>query len=254
MHPSHHPTSKLGKNRTGIDVSPALSQEMVRGIDDNHVVQHQGLRGLSAVRLDALQSAEPIGSIPVPASLTGVLGTLQDRLKGRSTEVLINKLGERLVFERTGVRLYEALITKCEAWANNPIGATFTIDELRRIRNEEAEHLALLTEVILSMGGDPTAETPDADASGVTASGVLQVIVDPRTSLAQSLQALLAAELVDGCGWETLIMLCRDFGMEEVAERFEQVLQQENDHAEKVKHWYTAMVMNQAGVPLPASH
>ena len=40
------------------------------------------------------------------------LKTALNKLTGVSPEMLIDKLGERLAFERTGVRLYEALLAK----------------------------------------------------------------------------------------------------------------------------------------------
>ena len=64
----------------------------------------------------------------------------------------MDKLGERLAFERGGTRLYELLITKCEA-------SQVTADEkvlksLKKIRREEAEHMAMVKEAIASL--DPS--------------------------------------------------------------------------------------------------
>ena len=47
---------------------------------------------------------------PTPEHLKGVAKATAARITGSRPEVLIDKLGERLAFERTGIRLYEAMI------------------------------------------------------------------------------------------------------------------------------------------------
>src|SRR5690606_24201770 len=105
---------------------------------------------------------------------------------------------------RTGTRLYDALILKYEILAENddmpalptPLDADGedTSATLRRIRAEEHEHFLMLSEVMRSLGGDPTAQTPCADATATASMGIMQVVTDPRTTFAQSLNALLIAE------------------------------------------------------------
>lgn len=239
-------TTRMGMNRTGIEMSPLMSREMTHGIKyplDNAPMP----AGIAALKHDYEQSADSIGSVPIPGTFRGALVSLKDKLTGKNPEVLINKIGERLAFERTGVRLYDAMIAKCEARAIGQIGAIFTIDELQHFRTEEAEHFSMLVDVMMSVGADPTAQTPDADIAAVSSMGILKVITDPRTSVAQSLQALLAAELVDGCGWELLITICDDFGMLDEADRFRQALRQENDHLATVKRWHEALVTFESG-------
>ena len=68
------------------------------------------------------------------------------------------------------------------------------------------------------LGGDPTAQTPCADVTAVASAGLLQAVRDPRTSVTQSLQALLTAELVDNASWELLYTLAREHGFEDVVE------------------------------------
>lgn len=78
--------------------------------------------------------------------------------------------------------------------------------------------------------------TPCADVSGVIAMGVLQVISDPRTNLAQSLNTLLTAELADNAGWELLIDLANAGGHASLAEG--QV------HLETVRSWLKSELMS----------
>jgi hypothetical protein len=96
----------------------------------------------------------------------------------------------------------------------------------------------LLAEAIASMGGDPTAMTPSADLAGVEAMGLVQVLNDPRTSLAQSLHALLTAELSDGVGWETLIALADEQDQSDMVEQFSAALLQERRHQAMIQTWY----------------
>ena len=65
-----------------------------------------------------------------------------------------------------------------------------TIDDLETIRADEARHFRLIAEAIESLGGDPTSQTPSADLAGVESMGLVQVLNDPRTSIAQSLHWL----------------------------------------------------------------
>ena len=44
--------------------------------------------------------------------------------------------------------------------------------------------------------------------------GIMQVLTDPRSSLAQCLQVMLTAELTDNDGWELLIKLADNLGYE----------------------------------------
>jgi hypothetical protein len=76
-------------------------------------------------------------------------------------------LSECLAFERTGVRLYEALLNKCQTL------------------------------------------------------GILQVLTDPRSSLAQCLQVMLTAELTDNDGWELLIKPAENLGYDDMKAEFE---------------------------------
>lgn len=131
----------------------------------------------------------------------------------------ISKLDD--AFERTGTRLYDAFIAKCRTQKPGAIEDA----ELVRIRNEEAKHFALVGECIEFLGGDPTAQTPCADVAGVASAGLMQVLTDPKTTVAQSLDALLIAELTDNAAWEDLIALARKLGHEDMAAQFEQALE-----------------------------
>ncbi|MDD5578604.1 MAG: ferritin-like domain-containing protein [Methylobacter sp.] len=224
--------TQLGMNRTGIQMSPLdtaklknIAAEVPPDVGGNSDV-------LAAFRGKFVADAEPIGSVPVPGNLKGLVGTAMEKLTGHHIEVLVDKLGERLAFERTGVRLYEAILAKTSALEDisEPL-----VQALRRFRNEELVHFELVKSVLLQLGADPTAQTPCADAAGVASSGILKAITDPRTTLAQSLDALLAAELIDNAGWELLIKLAGHVDHTEWIEQFQLALKQEAHHLATVR-------------------
>jgi hypothetical protein len=93
-----------------------------------------------------------------------------------------------------------------------------------------------------SLGADPTAITPSANVASVEAMGIVQVITDPRTTLAQSLHAMLVAELADTEGWEILIELATRLGHDGMGDDFRDALRAEERHLAHVRQW----VMNHA--------
>ena len=101
----------------------------------------------------------------------------------------------------------------------------------------------MLRQVMVTMGGDPTALTPSADVAAVNAMGLLQVLGDPRMNLKQSLETILIAELVDNDCWGTLIELARTEGNASVVRQFEQALAQEQVHLSNVRRWVRAATL-----------
>ena len=240
-------STQMGMNRTGMDSSPIHGKAMASGARQYSPQARDGNGRIAALESSYFKAGHPVGSVPMPGTLKGAAKSMMEKLGGRNPEVLINKLGERLAYERSGVRLYESFIRKCEAMGSGiePV----SIKELRHFCNEEAEHFQMLSEAITSMGADPTAETPDADVSGVAASGCMKVIMDPRTSISQCLETLLTVELADNAAWEVLIELCDGMGLDEMGERFRKALSQEQEHERKVKAWYRQSVSSQIGGP-----
>ena len=235
--------SKMGMNRTGTDLSPQQAREMASAAEE--MSPPPGDAGsLASIRQTYLKEADPVGSVPVPATLKGIPSSILDKLGGRNPEVLVDKLGERLAFERSGTRLYDYLIAKCEVASAKP---AVPLDQLRHFREDESKHFTLVANALEAMGADPTAETPAADVMGVASKGILQVLSDPRTSVPQCLEAVLAAELVDNAGWELLIKLAKGLGLYEMAGQFEQALKDENEHLNQVRKWHEQAVLKESG-------
>jgi rubrerythrin len=235
----------IGMNRTGIDMSPIDMTELLSGVNESRPSSEGDENTLASYRASYLKEAEPIGTVPVPGSLKGAAKTGMQKLMGRKPEVLLDKLGARLAFERTGTRLYDALLGKCLIRADEADG--LPIELLREFRDEEARHFALVWDAMKTLGADPTAMTPGADVNAVASSGLLQVLTDPRTSVAQSFHAIHIAELADHDGWALLIKLAEELGQSDLAHRFKKALQEEDRHLNTIRELVEKTCLSAAG-------
>jgi hypothetical protein len=223
-----------GLNRTGVGTSPIDSKEMLEGADLGPI-SPGGPEDAEALRRAYAEDEEPLGSVPPPTTVQGAVVTIVEAVKGHSPVIFLDKLGERLAFERTGTRLYEAARLKLEVsetWEGGP-----ALADIQRIHDEELAHVELLQEAMRGLGADPTAVTPAADVVGVASLGLLQVISDPRTTLPQCLEALLTAELTDNDGWQMLIELGRTLGEDALVVDFERAKAAEETHLLDVRRW-----------------
>ncbi len=227
--------SQLGMNRTGISTSPSLSDEMIAGTAEFPPDAPGDERKIAAARSVRAKNAEPIGSVPAPATLRGMIKTLSTAVRGESPTLFVDKLGERLAFERAGVRLYEGLLSKFDAYGSFDGGPTRA--ELESMLGEEFSHFRALEEALSELGADPTVMTPSADLHATLNKGALEVMVDPRTNFVQSLEALLLAELADNDCWRALLTLAEQAGQGELAARFERALAEEDVHLTRVRRW-----------------
>jgi rubrerythrin len=229
-------------NRTGLAAESDAAQMRETAV---HFRPKGSVQEFRRFRQEARLDMEPVGTMPPPASLTGVVRDAVRRLGGQKTTVLLDKLGERLAFERTGTRLYETLLEKHESMGSFEGGPTRA--QLQRIRDQEAAHFHMLHEKMTELDGDPTAMTPSADLAAVTSQGVVAVISDARTNLAESLEAILVAELADRDGWVRLIELAEQGGQDELARACRQAEREEEEHLANVRSWLSAWAA--AGAP-----
>jgi rubrerythrin len=227
-----------GTNRTGMAAAPQRREEMLVGMEEFPPSSQGSAEDLAQVRVAYAQAAEPLGSVPLPADVKGQGTSAAKAANGEGLLLFMDKLGERLAFERTGTRLYEALVSKHEAFGSFPGGPSR--DDLEHILQEEFRHFKLLQSTIEQLGGDPTAVTPAANLHATAAHGINMVIVDPRTTLLQSLEAILIAELADHACWEALIELAQEAGEDALVEPFEQAYATEQEHLQKVQAWLAA--------------
>lgn len=240
----------LGANRTGVQTAPARAREMAESTEAVPAAPLEAT-GLAVVRAELSQEAPPVGTVPVPGSVRGFAVAAMKAVQGKKASVFIDALGGRLAFERTGVRLYDALLAKVPAARTGE--GTLTVEELRRFRDEELAHLHLVKEALESVGGDPTAVTPSADLKGVEATGLVKILTDPRTTLTQCLDAILTAELADNDGWKFLVAMAEAIGQETLARRFTEALAEEDRHLASIRGWLAERLEIQLGKPLPST-
>ena len=228
----------VGTNRTGIAAAPQRSQEMLTGMEAFPPTSEGSAQDIALVRIAYAQEAAPLGSVPLPASMTKQAKTALKAVMGAQPTLWMDKLGERLAFERSGTRLYEALVSKHNAFGSFAGGPSK--GDLAAILQEEYSHFTMLSTTIEQLGGDPTVVTPSADLQATASHGIVQVLVDPRTTLLQSLEAILIAELADNACWEALIALAEQAGEDPLVQPFEQALVTEQEHLMKVRAWLAA--------------
>ena len=232
--------AQMTGNRTGIQTSPDLAEELIEGATSAAPSSEDGAEEIAEYRGEYITEGFPLGSMPVvPASEEGEADEEEIGMA-----VLLDKLSERLAFERTGTRLYEALLNKCEMLGETVPGPT--LEEIEQIGREELEHFLLLNDTIAGLGGDPTVQSPCADVTGVMSMGILQVLTDPRSSMAHCLSAMLTAELTDNAGWELLIKLAENLGYDEMKTEFEAALADEERHLLNVRTWLSESVLDSA--------
>ncbi|AKJ29541.1 ferritin-like domain-containing protein [Caldimonas brevitalea] len=234
----------LGRNRTGVQMSPIDSERMQAGTEALDPVPSE--LGYATVRQAYMNDDQGLGSVPVPGTMKGMLKSGMDMMTGKRPQTFVDKLGERLAFERGGVRLYDGLLVKCTAAPHQlPDGA---LELLTQFRQQEAEHFALVAEALETLGADPTAQTPCADLVGVESLGLVQAMNDPRTSVLQALHVMLDAELLDNAAWELLIRLAEAAGHDEIASRFELAMRQEANHLAHLRGWVEQLTLDDASV------
>lgn len=239
--------TEMGMNRTGMALAPKEGKHRNQNVwtpvplGDVHEIE----------RMRAEYDAEsgPVGTVSPPATLKGAAKAALNTLQGKSAAAFIDKLGERLAFERTGSRLYDLLIGKYRAGESETGDADLA--SLTRFRDEEGDHFLLLWRCLERLGADPTVQTPSADHTGVKSMGLLQTLSDPRSTFCQALDAILIAEAADNEGWKLLTDLADSLGEKEMARMFRQALAEEEVHLEQIRRWMTGLVKDEAGVEVP---
>lgn len=203
---------------------------------------------VNGVRAAYIAQGAGFGTMPPPASLKEAGVAALQMLKGNKSLVLMDKLANRLAFERTGSRLYEAIAARVMAgptWEGGP-----TPEEVTAIYDDELRHFNLVKQCIERLGSDPTVMSPSADVAAVASLGLIQVVTDPRIPLRYALEAILVAELTDNDGWSLLIDVTESLGQKEMAAEFRQALAAEEEHLAKVRGWLRSATLADANMDL----
>jgi bacterioferritin (cytochrome b1) len=151
-----------------------------------------------------------------------------DKLAAKNHDKVIDLLTERLAFERTAVKLYDAVLHKVLAIGDSE--AQNLIDELQLIRDQEKEHEMWLADQIVALGGDAHGRTDMSELIARESKGIEDIILDGDNELSHLLHALLTAELADNAGWDLLVELADEAHDRDAKKEFKRRLHEEEDH------------------------
>ena len=149
------------------------------------------------------------------------------KLAAKNLGRVLDLLGERLAFERAGVKLYDKILGRMRMSGDPQIHKVLARIEVNR--EQEKEHEEWLEEQIRALGGDDHAPSEKSILVKTEAEGIEQVVMrDPN--LLHDFHALLTAELADNAGWELLVELASEFGDRDAKKEFKKRLHEEEQH------------------------
>lgn len=218
--------TRPGDNRTGITLHPELVAEMIEGTTEFGPTSRGTAEALAMNRARAARDAQPAATMS-PARDVPV-----ERLP------VLDKLGARLVFERMGTRLYEAMIGKLDVYGTFRGGPSRA--DLEQLRDEEQRHMMLAQSLIVRLGGDPTVVTPCANLQAVISRGLGDLVTDPRTNVIDGLDAMIVAELTDHESWELLARAIAPLGDRQAESQIREAEGTESEHLRKLRAWIAA--------------
>jgi hypothetical protein len=225
MKPQLENSTRPGANHTGLALHPDQLEAMVEATHEFPPTSSGGPTQIADVRISYARAGEPHATMPESSVDAARLP-------------LLDKLGARLAFERTGTRLYDALISKLDAYGSFEGGPGRK--DLLEIREQELGHALLAQELIGSLGGDPTVITPCASLQATASRGIGDVLVDPRTSFIDCLETILIAELADQDSWAGLARAAEPLGNADLTQKITQAQNTELEHISKVRGWIQA--------------
>lgn len=227
------PSTSKGSNHTGLPLNREVIQQMRDGTAEFGPTSGGDATGISDLRVRYAKAGAPVGTMPSverPAAIHRAL----------------DKLGARLQFERSGTRLYEALISKLDAYGGFTGGPRRA--ELAHIRDEEHHHALLVQDLIRSLEGDPTVLTPCANLQALATRGLCDVLTDPRVTFIEGLDVIAVAELIDNESWDQLVPTLATAGVgNELLSRVRKAHKTEQDHLTKVRGWISGAQAIQFG-------
>ena len=142
-------------------------------------------------------------------------------------EKVIELLSERLAYERSGIKLYDAILKKVRRSRHTQLKKL--VKELESHRDQEVEHAEWCEENIRMLGGDPDEKTERTLLVETEAQGIEQIVFGDAP-LSQMFHALNMAELGDNAGWAQLVGIAEQCGDEEARAEFQERLEHEEEH------------------------
>ncbi|MBI5544602.1 MAG: hypothetical protein HY901_11980 [Deltaproteobacteria bacterium] len=145
-------------------------------------------------------------------------------------EKLLDKLGERWLFEKRTVTLYDQILKKLEA-----LEFEGDVSKLQQFRQQEYDHQRSLETYIKQCGSNIRKRTPSQRAVEIESQAFENIIADTDDP-AQLLHVLLDAEMDDNASWELLIQLARRAGQTDFIDAFQEAMEHERQHLRTVRN------------------
>ena len=237
--------ASMGMNRTGIDTSPQQFQELLQGLEEFPSMTTGDEETLEVSRTSYIREADPIGTVPAPGTIKGVVKEGMQQVMGRNAEVLIDALGGRLAFERTGTRLYDAFLGKCEVRSEE--AAVLPIDRYGSFERGGRPHGNRMGRLTSVRSGPDMCDSPGRREWRSLRWGDAAVGRSTDVRTAQSLHAIHIAELVDNDGWQQLVKLALTLGQNAMAEQFRRAMAEEDQHLTVIRQLVEQLTAAQAG-------
>jgi hypothetical protein len=146
--------------------------------------------------------------------------------KDVNRELLVDKLSERWLTERAVTTLYELAIERLPQDS----------DVLTRFLEQERLHVEMLEQLLIELGREPRSapSTPSTNLAASEMEALVELARDRHLMPRHLLEVLLAAELLDGSGWDLLVELGREARLDDEWLRSFRVANREEQEHEHV--------------------
>jgi rubrerythrin len=145
---------------------------------------------------------------------------------------LMTLLSERLAFERTAVRLYDAALEKLQASGDEDVMKV--VPTMQGYRDQEEEHANWIEAQMQKLGHVPRT-TPLTQAVQRESRGMEQVIAGRDDGLLPVLHALYGVELMDNAGWDVLLQVAQQAGDDNALIELNERVEHEKQHLDLIR-------------------
>ena len=173
-----------------------------------------------------------------------------EKLGRKNPHKVIDLLKERLAFERSGVKLYDTLLSRLRLSGDSALESL--IDQVEHQRDEEQEHGEWLEEQIRALGGDAYGPTEHSVLVQAESEGIERVVRRDQ-SIPHDFHALLTAELADHAGWDLLVQIADELGDSDAKKEFQKRLHEEEGHLLFVRKTLLGLTAKDVSAPPPAA-
>lgn len=156
-------------------------------------------------------------------------------------DIYIQKLADRLAFERGETRLVSLAINRLERAKSAVPSRAISVLQINQSHDET--HAELVRKILLSLKPEALDSWRLFDGVNRAYRGFFDVLVSPHSDFLRIFQILYFAKLASNGEWEVLIDLTRKFNGAEASRPFKEALAQERQHLTEIKQIYYQLVV-----------